>query len=146
MDDIDRKLINLLMRNARQSSEILSKQLMISSAAVRRRLDKLLNEGRIRIAAIPDPMQIDFKLRVYIALNVVHEKLGLISSQLASRSEIVFLVATSGRFDLIAMAWFSSTDNRYDFIYNVVEKLEGVNNVETFIYLRSEKSCLDNKS
>jgi Lrp/AsnC family transcriptional regulator for asnA, asnC and gidA len=145
MDDIDRKLIDLLILDARQSSEVLGEKLMISSATVRRRINRLIDQNIIRIAAIVDPIRSGYPLRVFIALSVKPESLDSVSSQLDSHSEIVFLAATSGRFDMIAIAWFLSSDKLYEFIQNVIGKLDGIKNTETFICFQVKKSVIVNK-
>jgi DNA-binding Lrp family transcriptional regulator len=55
--------------------------------------------------------------------------------QLANRTEIKTLSTTSGRFDIIAIAWFRSNDELSDFMENTVLKMDGVRDTETFISL-----------
>lgn len=143
IDSIDRKLVTLLMADARQSSDVLAKKLMISPATVRRRISKLVKQDIIRMVALPDPSRVGLPLRVVIALNVAPEKLDLIASQLSSCSEVIFLVVTSGRFDIFAIAWFPTTDNLFDFMQTVIGNLEGIRNTETFICLQDRKSYVD---
>ena len=54
-DDIDRQLIRLLEKDARQSSEQLAKKLAVSSTTVRRRLRRLIQQGVLRIVAVVEP-------------------------------------------------------------------------------------------
>ncbi len=55
IDSLDERLIALLEKNASQASRLLAKELGVDSSTVRRRMKKLIEEGVIRIAAIPDP-------------------------------------------------------------------------------------------
>ena len=145
VDDIDSKLIDLLILDARQNSETLGEKLEVSSATVRRRINRLLDQNIIRIAAIVDPIRSGYALRVFIALSVNPESLDLVASQLSNHSEIVFLAATSGRFDMIAIAWLFSSDKLYNFIQNVIGKLDGIRSTETFICLQVKKSVMVNR-
>jgi DNA-binding Lrp family transcriptional regulator len=57
-----------------------------------------------------------------------------------SRKDVKCLYITSGRFDAIALMWFSSTEQLYDFMEKEVGKLEGIKATETFVCLHMEKS------
>ncbi|MFC2005953.1 Lrp/AsnC family transcriptional regulator [Chloroflexota bacterium] len=136
---LDKRLVDLLAEDAHQSSEVLAKQLRVSSSTVRRKINKLLQQKVIRIIAKPDPSKIGLPLAAMISFNVAHESLNLVIKALSKRPEVKFLAATSGRFDLIATLWFSSTDELYNFMESEVAKLEGVRNTETFVCLHVAK-------
>ena len=46
----------------------------------------------------------------------------------------------SGRFDAIALMWFSSTEQLYEFMEREVSKIEGIETTETFVCLHVEKT------
>ena len=78
------------------------------------------------------------KLRAIIAFDVGHDKVREVMELLSGRSEVKGLAATSGRFDIIVLVWFTSTNGLFQFIENEVSKMEGVRNTETFICLHVE--------
>jgi len=88
MDSLDKKLIELLGRDARQSSEALAKQLNVSPVTIRRRVNKLIQSGVVRIVAVGDPNKLGFPLAAVIAFDVAHEKLDSVMEILASRPEV----------------------------------------------------------
>lgn len=137
---IDAKLISLLEQDANQTSQELAKQLSVSSSTVRRRMNELIKRGAIRIVAIPDPKQLGLPLLVIVAFQIDHEKANSFMKALASRQDVKCLYATTGRFDAIALMWFSSTEQLFDFMQQDVGKLEGVKTSETFICLHAEKT------
>ena len=136
---LDERLIELLSQDARQSSQTLAKQLNVSSSTVRRRISKLVKRGALRFAALAEPAEFGFYLRAIIAFDVEHDKVREVMELLSGRSEVKGLAATSGRFDVIALVWFTSTDGLFQFIESEVSKMEGVRNTETFICLHVEK-------
>jgi DNA-binding Lrp family transcriptional regulator len=138
IDAIDEKLIEILMKDAHQSSVTLAKQLGVSSSTIRRRIKRLYKQGVMRIVARPESDKIGFSLRVVIALDVIHEKVGSVLKILSERTDVHWLSATSGRFNIIAIVWFPSTDKFYEFTENVTSRLQGVRNIETFICLTPE--------
>ena len=140
VDQFDKKLISLLEQDARQTSEKLAEQLSASPSTVRRRMSELIKRGSIRIVAIPEPKQIGVPLVAIVAFQVLHEKVTSFLKTLGSRKDVKCLYATSGRFDAIALMWFSSTEQLYDFMEREVAKIDGVKATETFVCLHAEKS------
>ena len=142
LDATDERLIHLLEQNARQSSEVIAKQLGISPATVRRRIRKLVDSDILRIAAAVDRNSIGYPLAAVIAFDVVHDKLESALKLLADRQEVKWVSTTTGRFDILALAWFRSTEELADFVQNKMAKIDGVRDSETFICLRRGKGRL----
>jgi len=133
---LDMQLIQLLGKDARQSSEALASQLNVSSATVRRRVKKLIKSGVLRIVAVADPAKVGLPLAVVIALRVNPESSASVVNLLTSRPEIKWVSTTTGRFDLIALARFASTDELSEFVQTDLPKIGGIRNSETFVCLR----------
>jgi len=140
IDLLDIKLIALLEKNAAQTSSKLAEQLPISSATVRRRMKELIKNGVIRVVVIPEPKQIGLPLITVIAFELEHAQLNSFCKTLRKMDRVKSLYVTSGRFDAIAIMWFSSTEELFNFVKEDVGKLEGVKGTETFLCLHVEKS------
>ena len=138
VDRINQQLIDILLNDARQRSEVIARQLGVSSSTVRRRIQQLIKRGVIRIVALPESSKIGLPLKAVIAFDVAHEKLDSVTDALNGKPEITWLAATSGRFDLIAIGWFSSTDRLFSFLQEV-GNIEGIKDTESFICLHMEK-------
>ncbi len=140
LDSLDKKLIELLMEDAQRSSEMLGKQLKVSSATIRRRTKKLIQNGVMRIMAVTDPSKAGAPLAVVIAFDVVHEKLDSVTQLLANRPEVRWASTTTGRFDLIIIARFGSTEELANFAQKELPKIKGIRDSETFVCLHVEKA------
>ena len=138
-DPQDMRLIQLLQQDGRQSSNVLAKQLGLSSATVRRRIKKLVQSGLLRITARVDPDQAGFPFSVVIALDVVHDRVDKVLKYLANKPEVVWACATTGRFDVLLIAHFPSSDHLSAFLREELAKIEGLKDSETFLCLRIEK-------
>ncbi len=138
-DSVDEQLIRLLGQDARQSSESLAKQLNLSSATVRRRLRKLIRSDLLHIVGVVDPVRFTFPLAAVIALDVAHDKLESAMELLVNQPEIKWVSSTTGRFDIVAMARFHSTDNLSEFLTKQLAQMEWVKDSETFICLDVRK-------
>ena len=139
IDSIDKQLLILIGQDARQNSETLAKQLNLSSATVRRKLRKLIQNGSLNIVGVVDPANFGLPLTAIIALDVTHEKLKAAMEVLAKRPEITWISTTTGRFDIIARGRFASTDDLSKFLIDQLTDIEGVKNSETFICLDVKK-------
>ena len=139
LNPLDEKLIHRLGEDARQSSETLAKQLNISPATVRRRLRKLIRSGIIRVVAVADPVKAGFPLTAAITFDIAHEKLEVAVQKLAGYSAIKWVATTTGRFDVLALATFRSTEELSDFVQRELVKIEGLRDTETSICLQVKK-------
>ncbi len=59
-DDIDKALVTALQRNGRESYAPLAKIVGLSEAAVRQRVQRLLDDGVVQIVGVTDPMVMGF--------------------------------------------------------------------------------------
>jgi len=139
MDALDERLIRLLEKDSRQSSEVLAKQLGVSPATVKRRIKKLVQEDVIRHVVVVNLDKVGMNLTAVISLDVAHDKLGSTLRALAGRPEVRWVSTTTGRFDIIVLVHLHSNDELSEFMENVVAKLEGVKDSETSICLRRQK-------
>ena len=137
-DSMDKQIVQLLGKDARQNSKTLAKKLNLSSATVRRRLRKLLKNELIHIIGVVDPAKFDLPLAALLALNVAADKLESAVETLDKHPQIRWVSITTGRFDIIALGRFASTDRLSEFMIKELPQMDGLKNIETFI-------CLDVK-
>ena len=136
---VDYKLLSLIAKDARQNSQELAKQLNISSATVRRKLREFYKKDLLKITGIVDPLKFGFNVSVVIFIDVEADKLEAVIDDLMEQSRIWFISTTTGRFDIILVARFASTDELSDFLINVIGKIPGISNFETSICLDVRK-------
>jgi Lrp/AsnC family transcriptional regulator for asnA, asnC and gidA len=141
-DSIDEQLVRLLGRDAKQSNEELAKQLNISSATVRRRIKKLTQNGVLHIVGVVDPGDFGLPQTSVIAIAVTPDKLESTIEELNKRPEIRWVTISTGRYDIIAGARFSSMDSLSDFKLKVLSKMDGVKDIEMFLVLKHTKGGL----
>ncbi len=139
IDSVDEKIIQLLSRDAWQSSESLAKEINVSSATVRRRIKKLVKNGTLHVGAFVDPVKIGQPLAAVIALGVPHDKVEKVAQQLSSRPEVKWVSSMTGRFDILVFLRLSSTDELANFVQKELPKLEAIKSSETFICLHIHK-------
>jgi len=140
MDEINKRLVQLLEKDSKQSSKALAEKLNISPATVRRRIGNLSRDNVIRFVAVVDPEKMGFPFAAMLSLDIELEKLDTAIQALNIRPEVRWLCNSTGRFNVVALAQFSSPDELSEFTRNEVSKIGGIKHLETSIVLKREKA------
>ncbi len=140
MDKIDLQLVQLLEKDASQSSKVLAAKLGISAATVRRRTGKLVKDNEIRFVAVVDPAKAGFPFAAVLTLDIELVHLDSAIQYLDSRPEVRWLCTSTGRFNVVAVTQFASPDGLADFTKNELAKVKGLKQLETAIILKREKA------
>jgi Lrp/AsnC family transcriptional regulator for asnA, asnC and gidA len=138
LDEIDKKIIIALENDAHISSLEISRQIGICAPTIRRRVNRLMHSGTIRIQA----MQINrvrASLTVSIQLKVENIAVVRTADLLAVRPEIGFLVLTAGFYNICCLAYFESTEAYSRFLNTVLYPLKDVLEMETLICTEDRK-------
>jgi Lrp/AsnC family transcriptional regulator for asnA, asnC and gidA len=137
-DDIDKALITALQRNGRESYATLAKIVGLSEAAVRQRVQRLLDDGVVQIVGVTDPMVMGFQRWAMIGI-VVEGDVRKVADQLTAIDEIDYVVLTAGSFDLLIEVVCEDDDRLLALLNDHVRSIPAVRSTETFVYLKLAK-------
>ena len=70
LDDVSKAIIELLQEDGRQSYATIAKRVGLSEAAVRQRVQRLLDQEVMQIVAVTDPLQVGFHRQAMIGIRV----------------------------------------------------------------------------
>ena len=70
LDDTSKAIIEQLQQDGRRPYASIGKAVGLSEAAVRQRVQKLIESGIVQIVAVTDPQQIGFARQLMIGINV----------------------------------------------------------------------------
>lgn len=143
LDELDRRILALLQQNGRIANLEIARQLGIAEATVRKRMERLLDEGAVRVTAIPDIVRLGYTVQAIVGVQVETLRVQEVAQKLASMPSVRAVCVTAGAFDIIAEAAFVSNDALYAFLTEQVARLEGVLRTETFHVLRALKQMSD---
>jgi Lrp/AsnC family transcriptional regulator for asnA, asnC and gidA len=138
IDDISRAIIKELQRDGRRAYAAIGKSVGLSEAAVRQRVQKLIDSGVMQIVAVTDPMQIGFDRQVMIGINVAGD-VEDVAAKLGAIPEVDYIVITAGSFDILAEAVVTDDDHLLRLIGRDIRPIEGISRTETFLYLKLTK-------
>jgi Lrp/AsnC family transcriptional regulator for asnA, asnC and gidA len=137
-DDIDRQLVLALQRDGRSSYARLAEIVGMSQAAVRTRVQRLIEAGVLQIAAVADPFAFGFDITAMVGITYSGDLVPL--AEAVSRLEQVhFVVLTAGRYDCLAEVVCVDTDDLLSLVNGGIRAIPGVKDVEVITYLKMVK-------
>ena len=135
MDELDRRLITELAKDARQSSAELSSKLNVSATTVRRRIRQLQDRRVATFVAVADPIKLGYSLTAIVALEVDLNKIDEVAKSLATCENVRYVSLCTGNHDIFVGAWFRSSAELKQFVKDYIGNLPGIRKTETFIVL-----------
>jgi Lrp/AsnC family transcriptional regulator for asnA, asnC and gidA len=137
-DDVNKRIIELLQHDGRMSYAAMAKVVGLSEAAVRQRVQRLLDSGTMQIVAVTDPMTLGFARQVMVGLKVEGD-MRSVAEKLAKIPEVDYVVICAGAYDLLAELVCTDDDHLLDLLNDKIRTIPGVTGTETFVYLKLEK-------
>jgi Lrp/AsnC family transcriptional regulator for asnA, asnC and gidA len=138
LDNIAKRIIELLQSDGRLSYSAIAKDVGLSEAAVRHRVQKLIESGVIQIVGVTDPLQMGFARQAMIGLKITGN-VQEVAAELSTLEEIDYIVITAGRFDILAEILAEDDEELLETLSRRIGELERVISTETFVYLRLVK-------
>jgi Lrp/AsnC family transcriptional regulator for asnA, asnC and gidA len=138
LDPVAKSIIEQLQQDGRRSYAAIGKAVGLSEAAVRQRVQRLLDQGVVQIVAVTDPLQVGFNRQAMIGIRTTGD-VHLVADALAAITEVDYVVITAGSFDVIAEVVCEDDDHLLDLLTNQIRTLPGVRSTETFVYLKLNK-------
>ncbi|MGH8867900.1 MAG: Lrp/AsnC family transcriptional regulator [Actinomycetes bacterium] len=138
LDDVSKGIIEQLQQDGRRPYAAIGKAVGLSEAAVRQRVQRLLDAGVMQIVAVTDPLQVGFPRQAMIGIKVGGD-LEVVADKLAAMPEVDYVVVTAGSFDVLVEVVCESDDHLLEVLNTRVRTLPGVQSTETFVYLRLRK-------
>jgi Lrp/AsnC family transcriptional regulator, regulator for asnA, asnC and gidA len=138
LDDVSKAIIEQLQEDGRQSYATIAKRVGLSEAAVRQRVQRLLDQEVMQIVAVTDPLQVGFRRQAMIGLRVDGD-LTPVGEALSAMAEVSYVVTTAGSFDLLAEVVCEDDTELLDLLTHRIRTLPGVQTTETFVYLKLNK-------
>jgi Lrp/AsnC family transcriptional regulator for asnA, asnC and gidA len=138
LDEISKHIIEQLQEDGRRPYAAIGKAVGLSEAAVRQRVQRLIDTGVMQIVAVTDPVQVGFARQAMIGVNVDGD-LETVADALSAMPEVDYVVVTAGSFDILAEVVCEDDDHLLEVVGHKVRTLPGVRSTETFVYLKLRK-------
>ncbi|MCG2798608.1 MAG: Lrp/AsnC family transcriptional regulator [Cellulomonas sp.] len=138
LDDIAKAIIEQLQEDGRRPYAAIGQAVGLSEAAVRQRVQRLVESGVVQIVAVTDPLQVGFVGQAMIGVNADGDT-QRVARALAELPEVDYVVSTAGGFDVLAEVVCEDDEHLLEVLNSKIRMLPGVRSTETFVYLKLHK-------
>lgn len=138
IDDTDKAIVEALQADGRLPYTKLATEVGLSEAAVRQRVQRLVESGVVQVVGVTDPMMLGFHRMAMIGLKVEGD-LRTTADAISAIPEVGYVVVVSGSFDLMMEVVCEDDDHLLTVLNDRVRVIPGVRSTETFTYLKLYK-------
>jgi DNA-binding Lrp family transcriptional regulator len=136
IDENDLRIIEMLTKNARISLREIAAVVNLSPSSIRNRMERLVNLGVIKRYTLElDHRKLGFEVQVIVLITSKPGESDSLYRTLSTYTEISKVLRTSGPANFICMAQVKDITKLAKFITNELEKLPGVERIETVFIL-----------
>ena len=136
VDDVDRKMIDALRRDGRQSIPSVAAAAHIGRATAYHRFDRLVESGVITgFTARVDPKQLGLDVAAMILVNVRQGSWRDLQAQLCALPGVEWVGVAAGTFDFMLLVRADSLDHLRDVALSELQRIDGVRSAQTVVLL-----------
>lgn len=140
LEPLDRRILELLIANARLSYSELGEQVGVSRVAVRSHIEALERRGVIEgFTTIIDPQKLSGAVSVYLELEVEPASLPTVTARLAASENVTQLYRMTGPCALHVHAVTPGQPQLERFLREEIDPLPGLRSVRTHVILERIK-------
>ncbi|BBY73648.1 transcriptional regulator [Mycolicibacterium parafortuitum] len=134
LDKVSAAIVDSLRPDGRKSYAAIAKEVGVSEATVRQRLQKLIEQGHMQIVAVTNPVGPGR----FTSMLLVKTQGGVdaVAEALRDVPEVTFAVATAGSYDVLVEVTSRDGAHLLSVIDDSIRTIEAVTEVQTLIYLK----------
>ncbi len=143
IDEIDRRMLEMVRSDARVSLTSMSKKLGISKSGAKYRLDRLIQAGVIKsFFALVDSAVYGMKLSVVFDLTVEPQIIEEVAKKLSDYDEVIRIYELSNSPELHVHGLFTDNDQLEQFIRNKLYTIKGIRVIKSGMIMKRYKTEL----
>ena len=137
IDNLDKKILSILSKNARIPFKDVAAECGVSRAAIHQRVQHLINGGVITGSGFDvNPKSIGYSTCTYVGLNLERGSMYKdVVKQLKDIPEIVECHYTTGSYTMLLKVYARDNEQLMDLLNNKMQMIPGVVSTETLISL-----------
>jgi len=138
LDTVDRAIISELQIDGRMSYAEVGPRVGMSQAAVRQRVNRLIDRGVMQVVAVTDPLSLGLSTQAMVGITVSGD-VRTVAAAVADLVEAEYVLITAGRFDVLAEVLCEDNDALLTLVNDRILQIEGVASTEVSPVLKMEK-------
>jgi Lrp/AsnC family transcriptional regulator, regulator for asnA, asnC and gidA len=125
-DNLDYEIIRALHADARVSASEIARLTRANERTIRKRIDRLLKQGVVRLSAILDPQAFGYVTAADVFLEIDPAQEEKITSALIAMPEVTYVAYGQGTNDISIEARFKDVEALREFIGHTLPRMRGV--------------------
>ena len=127
LDEMDRRILNVLQRDARLSFRNVARRLKVSDATIRSRVARMEQNNVIKgFTTLVNPEQAGMEVVALIQLEVDTQMLTKVATDLQAVEEVKLIMETGDRSNIVLLTAFLTRDALNEFLDKHVRQISGV--------------------
>lgn len=137
IDTVDRKILSLLMEDARMPYLEVARKLVVSGGTIHQRIDKMREAGIIEGSQLKlNLKRLGYDVVVFLGVHLKSTKdLSQVLAKLESFSEVTEAYFTTGNYALLVKVNTKNIADFHNFLVKKVQSIDSVQATESFISL-----------
>lgn len=125
-DQIDYEIINRLNENARISASEIARDIDANERTIRKRIERLVDSGAVRLTTIVDPKAFGYWISVDIFLEMDIEQEEVTLQNLMQLPQISYLAYGQGSHAISIEARFKDNQEMHEFLHHTLPDIPGL--------------------
>jgi Lrp/AsnC family transcriptional regulator for asnA, asnC and gidA len=139
IDELSLQIIGALQIDGRRPVADIARELDVPKSTVQRRLDALIRDQVIIVAAYANSQKLGLGIHAHLNLRVDLVHYEDVAQAVGALTEVRWMAVTTGPSDIVAEAYFASPSHLHQFIRDKLAPIPGIRGVETSVILKVEK-------
>ena len=138
IDQLDRQILSILMRNSKKAYTDIAKQLYVSGGTIHVRMKKLEESGIVKGYNLTvDYNKLGYDICAFLGIYLDKSSLyDDVAVELENIPEIVAAHYTTGLYNIFAQIVCRDTDHLREVLHDKIQKIAGIQRTETFVSLQ----------
>ncbi len=138
LDEIDKKILSILMKNAKTPYTDIAKEIHVSGGTVHVRMNKMEEMGLVKGASLTvDYEKLGYDVAAFLGIYLNKSSMyDDVASELAKIPEVVGAHYTTGAYSIFAKIICKNTNHLRDVLHDKIQPIQGIQRTETFISLQ----------
>lgn len=143
IDKVERQIILLLQENGRMSYVEMAEIIGVTEGTIRRKVNRLVEEGIIKVAAVANPFAIGFDTPAIITIKTEQGRVLEVADQISRLPGVRFVALTTGTYDIIMEGYWANNQELSHFLTTELAGVQGVREFNTSLVLKLVKQAYD---
>lgn len=139
IDNLDREIIRYLQVDGRATNVDVARALGVAEATVRKRLERLMEEGIISFSACVQPSRVGLDTQTILLIRAHVGQAERVGYDLAAMPEVRCVHFLTGEYDILAEVLLADTAALYRFLTEKVSHIAGIAHMSTVHVLQTFK-------